>query len=224
MNTMLYRCTDLDKTGLRFISGPYNQFILDNVTFFENPHKKLSFINIFSIQRRDFDDHNKGLLGNSIRFDPNARYAYRPYDGFKQYFEPICDLADYRIITEAESVLYDRDAIFRLHFAYGNMLYLVNSNKKKSLTYVLYKINQRTTRDLTSFFLTDQEECFLKTLANHGMEAFANEYNTSIPDVRKEYFIKTAKALLSRKQKIDHFSDRLIHQRVEIESKLEKLL
>lgn len=224
MNTMLYRCTDLDKTGLRFISGPYNQFILDNVTFFENAHKKPSFINLFSMQRRDFDELHKCLLGNSIRFDPHERYAYRSYDAFKQYFEPICDLADYRLITKEESVRYDRNAILRLYFAYGNTLYFINSKEKQSIAYVLYKINQRTTYDLTSFFLTDQEECFLKTLANHGMEAFADEYNTSIPDVRKEYFIKTAKALLSRKQKIDHFSDRLIHQRVEIESKLEKLL
>lgn len=179
--------------------------MLDTVPLFEDGHKTLAFVDIFSIQQKDFDELHKCLLVDDIQYDSYGSYGWRSYDGFKQYFEPICDLADYRIITEAESVLYDRNAIFRLHFAYGNMLYLVNSNKKKSLTYVLYKINQRTTRDLTSFFLTDQEECFLKTLANHGMEAFADEYNTSIPDVRKEYFIKTAKALLSRKQKIDHF-------------------
>lgn len=224
MNTMLYRCTDLDKTGLRFTGEPYNQFILGNVTFFENAHKKLSFINLFSMQRKDFDELHKCLLGNSIRFDPHERYAYRSYDAFKQYFEPICDLANYRLITKEESVRYDQDAILRLRFAYGNMLYFINSKEKQSLAYVLYKINQRATHDLESFFLTDEETCFLEALANHGVEAFAGEYNTSIPDERKEYFVKTAQALLLREEKITQFSDQLIHQTAEIESRLKKLL
>lgn len=224
MDTILYKCTDFNKANLRFIDSPYNQFLLGTVTFFENTHKKRAFIDLFSTQRADFEEPHKCLLEN-IRYSPYESPTWRDYDAFKPYFEPVCDLYDYQYITKEETVLYDQNAgLLQLHFAHGNILYFANAKAKQSLAYILYRINKRTTRNLNTFFLTGQERSFLEIFASNGVEAFAGKYNTSIPDERKEYFVKTAQALLLREAKITQFSDQLIHQTAEIESRLKKLL
>lgn len=224
MNTILYKCTDFGKAGLSSVESPYNQFTLSTVKSLEHSHKEQFFIDLFSVQRVDFNEFHKSLPVYDIRYHIYDSAAWRLYDEFKQYFEPICDLADYRLITKEESVLYDQDAILQLHFARGNILYFVNSQKKQSIAYVLYKINQRTTCELHSFFLIETEESFLTALADHQYEALSDEYETSLSDEQKEYFSDAAQKLLHRKEKISHFSDQLMFQTVEMRFKLEEFL
>lgn len=138
MNTILYRCTDLEKAGftegnLSFIIEPCNQFMLDTVPLFEDGHKTLAFVDIFSIQQKDFDELHKCLLVDDIQYDSYGSYGWRSYDEFKQYFEPICDLAEYQLVTKEESTLYEQDNILPLRLAHGDILYFVKSQEKQSL-------------------------------------------------------------------------------------------
>lgn len=156
MNTLLYKCTDYSHAHPGLFSPQTNQFILGYITVYDvsnieipdeideddservNEYFKehcprrrvLSFINVSSIKKHDFDIFHKCLRVDDPSTDPYTSATSVPYNENKQYFEPICDLADYFFVTvERLSLQHSNDDqldtdVITLYFANAGVAFM----------------------------------------------------------------------------------------------------
>lgn len=109
------------------IYGDPNKYVEHDL----GPSKKvLSFIDVSSIQMQDFDKVHKCLLVDDPSTDPYTSATSVPYNENKQYFEPICDLADYFFVTvERLSLQHSNDDqldtdVITLYFANAGVAFM----------------------------------------------------------------------------------------------------
>lgn len=251
MNTLLYKCTDYSHAHLGLFSTQTNQFILGYITVYDvsnieipdeideddservNEYFKehcprrrvLSFINVSSIKKHDFDIFHKCLRVDDPRPDAYTGAVWTPFEDHQQYFESICNLSDYRLITSEEASAYGRNSdIVTLYFAHSDIVRFISLSVKQPLSYRLKKINARTTSNLLDFFLADDEKELLNALAKGNFESVRQSYSIDFDKEQLEVVMKIAQALLTRLEKVDSYHNELINEKLKIEFILDTLL